>query len=390
MPKRLRALLLKSLLAMACSLAVVAGAEAALRLSNPKRAPGTVPLVSFCGDCPKVFGLNPKRPQVSPQGLRDRAYTPHPADDVHRILVLGDSLAYGIGVQVDQTFPKQLEKVLHEGPGSFEVINSGVPGYTPYSELQYYLHEGRKLHPELVVISFCMNDVANPALHWAGFASTRAMESLPAEAIPNPAYHEAHVLPQIHRQRQELRSRAQQGPLRSLVQGTELYKRWHRLSTRPRRTVEHEGKDVPVFLVGEDSISIEVLTDPQSAEWRWVRSIYDQIIRAARADGADVAIVVNPLAYQLDESYPFLPQTHFAAYCEERSLPCLDLLPALREKKAEKPFFGQVEDREDIWHYSPAGHRMVAEEIAAFLRRERLTGVPGETPLRTPRLPPVE
>ena len=54
-------------------------------------------------------------------------------------------------------------------------------------------------------------------------------------------------------------------------------------------------------------------------------------------------VVVSPLAYQLDPEYPFLPQAQFARYCEERSLACLDLLPMLRDKRADKPFFDEVD-----------------------------------------------
>lgn len=378
----------KVLVAMVSVIACVAVAELVLRLTNPKRAQ-TAPLVQICGDCPHLYQLNPKRPFVSAQGLRDREYPPFAPEGTHRILVLGDSLAYGMGVRHEEAFPKQLEARLNEGSGSFEVINSGIPGYTPYSELQYYLHTGRHFHPKVVVVSFCMNDVANPAMHWAGFSLSRTPEAVPSAAIPNHAYHTAHALPAMHQKRKELRERSQHR-LGKLVQGSELYKRWHTLSAPAPASVEHHGQKIPVFLVGEDTISIEVLTDYASPEWVWLRSMYDQLARAVRADGAELVVVVSPLSYQLDPEYPFLPQALFSRYCEERGLACLDLLPLLREKKSQQPFFGQVDYGQDVWHYSPVGHKLVAEEIAAFLQRERLMGISGALPLHVPHLPPAD
>jgi hypothetical protein len=193
----------------------------------------------------------------------------------------------------------------------------------------------------------------------------------------------AHALPKLRSQRKELRERARQHRITGAVQGTELYKRWHTQRAPAPASVEHNGRSFPVFLVGEDSLSIEVLTDYASPEWRWLRSTYDELARAVTADGAELVVVVSPLAYQLDPEYPFLPQAQFARYCEERSLACLDLLPMLRDKRAEKPFFDEVDYGRDVWHYSPAGHKLVAEEIATLLEREHLTGVPGnEAPPR--------
>ncbi|MEO7329508.1 MAG: GDSL-type esterase/lipase family protein, partial [Minicystis sp.] len=277
MLKRLGRVPAKILVALLSVLACLAAAELVLRLTNPKRAP-LPPLVTLCEDCPQLYQLNPKRANISSQRLRDREFTPFAAAGTHRILVLGDSLSYGMGVRHDETFPKQLEQTLNQGHGSFEVINSGTPGYTPYSELQYYLHTGRHFHPQVVVVSFCMNDVANPALHWAGFSLTQAASALPSASIPNHAYHSAHALPKLASQRKELRERARHR-FTGAVQGTELYKRWHTLSLPAPAHVEHRGRSVPVFLVGEDSLSIEVLTDYASPEWGWLRSTYDQLAR---------------------------------------------------------------------------------------------------------------
>src|SRR4029079_15917767 len=89
---------------------------------------------------------------------------------------------------------------------------------------------------------------------------------------------------------------------------------------------------VRTYITGEDDISIEVLVDKSSPESRWLRRIYDRLSAAVSANGAKLVIVIFPLAYQLDDNYPFMPQKQLREYCDERSLPCLDLLPSFRQQ----------------------------------------------------------
>ncbi len=50
--------------------------------------------------------------------------------DRPRIVVLGDSLTAGLGLQVDEAFPAVLQRRLHEAGYAYEVINAGVSGDT--------------------------------------------------------------------------------------------------------------------------------------------------------------------------------------------------------------------------------------------------------------------
>jgi hypothetical protein len=56
--------------------------------------------------------------------------------DQFRILVLGDSQTFGIGLDQDKTFSAQLEVLLHEkGHNKARVFNGGVPGYGTFDAL---------------------------------------------------------------------------------------------------------------------------------------------------------------------------------------------------------------------------------------------------------------
>jgi len=75
-----------------------------------------------------------------------------------RILVLGDSCAFGLGVNDDQTWPAQLQTLIQQSGFAAEVINAGVPGYTSFQGMKYLETEGLSLQPDLVVACFGFND----------------------------------------------------------------------------------------------------------------------------------------------------------------------------------------------------------------------------------------
>jgi hypothetical protein len=77
-----------------------------------------------------------------------------------RILMLGDSIAFGPRVADGETFSALLES----RSGSFDVVNLAVEGYGTDQELLRLEHEGLRYHPDVVILNFCMtNDVLNNA-----------------------------------------------------------------------------------------------------------------------------------------------------------------------------------------------------------------------------------
>lgn len=77
-----------------------------------------------------------------------------------RILVLGDSVPYGVGVNDEVTFLRRWEGELNQrGPGRFEVVNTGHPMYDTNQELALFRDEGLALQPDLVLLIYIVNDI---------------------------------------------------------------------------------------------------------------------------------------------------------------------------------------------------------------------------------------
>lgn len=246
------------------------------------------------------------------------------------------------------------------------MINAGVMGYTAYNELQYYLAKGREFQADVVVVAFCMNDVVNPRIHWGDAPGVK----IPDAAIPNLNYDRNHIQPKMQQDALPKHDRFE------FLEYSELFKLLRagvKGLTGPRAGVPEGGDSgIPKYITGEDTISIEVLTDRTSAEWQWLGSIYDQLNDAVKNDHGQLVVTMFPLAYQLDANYPYLPQNRMSEYCRERSIPFLDLLPTFRQAPKEDSFLLNQESFYDIWHLTEEGHRKTAEELMRFMRERNL------------------
>ena len=91
-------------------------------------------------------------------GFRDSSYK---SNSDYKILLLGDSVSWGDGVEMKQSYPFLLEEMLNRNyPGkTFEIINTGVPGYSTFQQLIYLKKDGIKLKPNMIIHQFCLNDV---------------------------------------------------------------------------------------------------------------------------------------------------------------------------------------------------------------------------------------
>lgn len=93
---------------------------------------------------------------INSRGLRDREHDHAKPPGVRRVALLGDSVAWGWGVDDGAGFADLLEDRL--GPG-VEVINLAVPGYSTDQHLATLTDEAARYDPDLVLLCFVLNDV---------------------------------------------------------------------------------------------------------------------------------------------------------------------------------------------------------------------------------------
>ena len=102
-----------------------------------------IPGVSSMGNTGATYTSNSK-------GCRDQEFPLQKSDGTLRILTLGDSFTFGMGVEAEDTYPKQLQQQLRQEGVTAEVINCGVIGHDLW---QYRVTLDRRLpeyRPDLV------------------------------------------------------------------------------------------------------------------------------------------------------------------------------------------------------------------------------------------------
>ncbi len=95
---------------------------------------------------------------INSQGFRGPEPSSGPSG--RRVIVLGDSIAFGNFMPWEDTFSSQLQQRLHSDKRDVEVLNFGVGGYDILQEVSLLEIRGLKYHPNLVVVAYCLNDIS--------------------------------------------------------------------------------------------------------------------------------------------------------------------------------------------------------------------------------------
>ena len=86
-----------------------------------------------------------------------KALKPQPRDTRPAIVVLGDSLSAGFGLEAGQSYPDHLQKILDEKGYVYQVVNQGLSGDTSTGGLAR-IDEALAVKPEIVLVEFGGND----------------------------------------------------------------------------------------------------------------------------------------------------------------------------------------------------------------------------------------
>jgi hypothetical protein len=100
-------------------------------------------------------------------------YTLAKPSNIYRIMLLGDSFAFGWGVNYELSFAGVLQQLLQErsfaGVKRIEIIDAGVPAMSPAPQLTWFDHVGKDYAPDLVI------QVVYESLAQGNFTAPRAV-----------------------------------------------------------------------------------------------------------------------------------------------------------------------------------------------------------------------
>ena len=156
---------------LAGSVGLILGvAEIWLRLTTPGVDGETAVIHRRSADPELIYELRPGADtiregvpvRINAQGFRDDPFPTERVEGELRIVVLGDSVAAGLGVEMADAFPQRLERTLRSDPPpgfqEVQVLNLGVYGYSTTQEIRLLEARGLDMDPDLVILAYHLND----------------------------------------------------------------------------------------------------------------------------------------------------------------------------------------------------------------------------------------
>ena len=245
-------------------------------------------------------------------GFRDEEFEVLPREGELRILALGDSFTFGLGVPLEFAWPQVLEASLRTdlAPRPVEVIVAGWPNTAPQDYAPWFATDGVAFRPDVVVLGLCLNDMA----------------PVPMLAFPAPEVGEPWL-----------------GGASVLASGLQ-----QALAARDARA-----------RVPDHGAALEA--DP--VPWELCQAGILAVRDAAEAAGARFVLAVLPMMSGLGPDYPYA-RMHGAAigFAAEHGIDCVDLLPELDGLTDE-----QVQVHLLDQHPNHVGHARIARGVRTFL-----------------------
>lgn len=145
--------------------------ELVARTIAPAPLPWRYPQLRYRADPATGFALAPNQHAftadvpvtINERGLRGPVVPYERTAGRLRVLLLGDSIAFGYGVADADVVSARLQALLDDAGTATEVINAAVPAYNTSQEIAYLDPEGLRYRPDWVIVGVCWNDISDKA-----------------------------------------------------------------------------------------------------------------------------------------------------------------------------------------------------------------------------------
>lgn len=297
-------------------------------------------------------------------GLRHAGYTLQKPPNTFRIVVLGDSFTFGMGVKKEETFSYRLESLLNSKSGKtrFEVINLGFLDLNTVQELILLTQKGLNpstwsveggysglaYQPDLILVEYTLNDVI----------STKRL--LLEELLPNQRrFKNGHLAIQYNSGPYLL-------PLPKNVDGflTDNSRFYLFFLNGYNRILISLG----LREGGSSAIESTKMTySEDSIGWINVKQALQGMAAIAKQNNIPIALTVYPYMENLDR-YPY-KDIHKKVFetAERLGFHALDLLPSFESMDAKSLQVNLIDH-----HPNAKAHEIAADRIFAYIKEERL------------------
>jgi len=251
-------------------------------------------------------------------GLRGGPTTLEKPPGTYRVAVVGDSITLGWGVAEEDTYPRQLERMLNENPPDgfpidvhYEVLNLGVGNYNTTQEIGRLREVGLPMNPDLILLGYFIND-----------------------AEPTPQPHD-----------------------NWLIEHSYLY-----AFTLSRLRILQLGDAAPTTY----KEYYRGLYEADRPGWMATQEALGELANIGRETGTPVAIFIIPELHDLSSNYPFAEiSTSLLKLGEDLDVPMVDLYPDFAGFSPEEQLWVSPTDA----HHNSQAQAMLAQGIYDALDR---------------------
>lgn len=312
------------------------------------------------------------------KGLRDSEKDYAKAPGTRRILMLGDSFIWGHGVENSAMVSTVLQDML---PGC-ETVNFGVKGYSTVQEVVRLESEGVRYEPDMALLFFCWNDLednfdskdlSRPVAELEGDDDLRIVNSPVQNCYKSPVklWLQANCRTfafarySLELLEEKFKTKRGRGELRAQLPADEA------------RVVKKKPQ-------GRMEFSLPELYAPPTPEldraWTAVRLLLERARDTMARAGGRLAVVYVPTLEGTDrlifsaemqragydpdeEDFDWnRPSSRLAGICRGLGVAYIDPTPVFRAYPDHAALFSKRDA-----HWSPTGHRLVAETVAASI-----------------------
>ena len=320
------------------------GAEAVLQRVNPRYLERlSLDDMSYLHVYSETYGWLPRRgfhlklagwpeTKINARGYRGREYPHARTPGKLRVVMLGDSLAFGYGVADEEVSSRQLEELV---PG-IEVVNLAVQGYGTDQSLLRFEREGLLFQPHVAILNFCLaND----------FRDNAASRAIYDGAYPKPYFKLEQGRLVLHREHVKL------SPLQRL--GLFLHQRSILFNEMQRRVTNGPSK-------ADDGAQAEYPPDRELTV-----ALLQGLAEVSRAHRVRLIVAIYPTLREFIKPSRRPRVILDAAGLED--VMRVDLRPRLQARGVIEQTFSEYA-LDGAFHANARGNRVVAEILADLLR----------------------
>ncbi len=335
---------------------------------------------------------------INSLGFRDREWPLEKTDATIRILAIGDSFTFGMGVELEYTWTKVLEKMLQARGHQVEIANLGKPGTDPFSYAETAKKAVPLLNPDIVLVAILQGD---------DLAQT--MRQLERQQTGNSyqAGRSSHFVRAIHffypytsailreRSRNSMTFRSRDRLLEKIWQDQALELAAGYRGEKKKRFDAMGEAAREMFLKGQlnPGIVSMAMADPfyfaapletEEPAVQNALNAMENRLRAIRDDAAGSLVVVMSIplgAYVSRDAWQSAAETGFATFpemlrtttpddslrniCDGAGIPFVSVTEQFRRQSGEELFYYTFDG-----HFNARGHEFFADQVLLFLEEQ--------------------